>query len=158
MQDLDLARRYRSVYLAGPTFNLLPTDDDALSALGRIGRHLATDGTALIPLFVPSPTCAEALGRSKETTDDTGATIRVAPIAETRDEVARTQVTTLRYERIDGPDHVVEERPWTLHWHTPEGFGSLVERAGLRTVAVLDPAGGRVAPDAEAFVFLVRHP
>src|SRR5690606_28270360 len=47
--ELDLRRSYRSIFLAGPTFNLPPDDDLALRALRRIGEHLADDGTALVP-------------------------------------------------------------------------------------------------------------
>ncbi len=41
MQSMDLDRRYRSIYVAGPTFNLLPDDDVALQALRRVSAHLA---------------------------------------------------------------------------------------------------------------------
>src|SRR5688572_32785020 len=33
MESLDLPRRYRSIFLAGPTFNLLPDDETARAAL-----------------------------------------------------------------------------------------------------------------------------
>jgi hypothetical protein len=33
MQTMDLGRRYQSIYLAGPTFNLVPDDTTAESAL-----------------------------------------------------------------------------------------------------------------------------
>ena len=38
MEDLDLPRRYRSIFLAGATFTLLATDDLALRALRAIRR------------------------------------------------------------------------------------------------------------------------
>jgi hypothetical protein len=79
--------------------------------------------------------------------------IRVTPLSEQRDEQTRTQVTVLRYERIDGDDHVVEDRPWTLHWHTQEGFRSLAAAAGLHTAAVLDQRGEPASPDEETFAF-----
>jgi len=41
MQSMQLERRFRSIYLAGPTFNLLPDDDVAQMALQRIAAHLA---------------------------------------------------------------------------------------------------------------------
>jgi hypothetical protein len=46
METLDLPRRYRSIFLAGPTFNLLPDDDTALMALRGIRAHLEPGGTA----------------------------------------------------------------------------------------------------------------
>ena len=54
MQEMDLPRRYRSIFIAGPTFNLLPSDSEARLALSRIRDHLEVGGSALIPLFIPS--------------------------------------------------------------------------------------------------------
>ena len=45
MESLDLPGRYRTVFLAGPTFTLLPDDATALAALRAIRRHLTDDGT-----------------------------------------------------------------------------------------------------------------
>ena len=59
METMDLGRRYRSIYLAGPTFNLLADDTAAAQALGRIHAHLEPGGSALIPLFVPELTPAQ---------------------------------------------------------------------------------------------------
>lgn len=149
MADVVLERRYRSIFLAGATFNLLPTDDLARSALERIRAHLAEDGAAMIPLFIPPPTPAEVLGRFRGTVGEDGVEMRFAPISEVRDEDARTQTTVLRYER--GDDSV--ERPWVLHWHTQDGFRSLAEEVGLTVESVVDFAGEPAAPDAQAFVF-----
>lgn len=56
MQSLNLPRLYRAIFLAGPTFNLLPNDAEAVGALRSIRAHLASGGSALVPLFVPSAT------------------------------------------------------------------------------------------------------
>jgi SAM-dependent methyltransferase len=53
MEALDLPRRYRAIFLAGPTFTLLPDDATALAALRRIRAHLTDDGTALVPCSLP---------------------------------------------------------------------------------------------------------
>ncbi|MGO1833188.1 MAG: class I SAM-dependent methyltransferase, partial [Actinomycetaceae bacterium] len=66
MEDLALGRTFPSVYLAGPTFNLLPDDATALAALRAIARHLSPDGAALVPLWVPGPTPAEQIGVPRE--------------------------------------------------------------------------------------------
>lgn len=55
MEDLSLNRTLRAIYLAGPTFNLLPDDHTAMRALTTIARHLRSDGQALVPLWIPSP-------------------------------------------------------------------------------------------------------
>ncbi len=144
MASVVLAQRYRSIFLAGATFNLLPTDDVARSALERIRAHLAPDGAAMIPLFIPPPTPPEVLGRFRSNGD-----MRFAPMHEERDEEARTQTTVLRYER--GDESV--ERPWLLHWHSQDGFRLLVADAGLVVESVVDFAGEPAKPDAQAFVF-----
>jgi SAM-dependent methyltransferase len=156
IEALDLPRRYRSIFLAGPTFNLLTTDDVASSALARIRAHLDGGGSVLVPLFIPAPTPPDQLGLVREATAPDGTVMRVSAIDERRDEAQRTQETTLRYERVDGDDHAVEERPWTLHWHTQDGFRALAAAAGLETVAVLDERGARASDDATAFGFVLQ--
>jgi SAM-dependent methyltransferase len=156
MEALDLPRRYRSIFLAGPTFILLPDDDTGLRALRGIRAHLDEGGTALVPLFIPSPTPALEFGRAREALAADGATLRASVLTEHRDEPERTQRTTLRYERhADGESSVVD-RPWTLHWHTPEGFRDLATAAGLITTAIRDHAGQPAPDDATEFTFLLR--
>jgi SAM-dependent methyltransferase len=154
MEALDLSRRYRSIFLAGPTFNLLPDDDIAVESLRRIRAHLADGGSALVPLFIPEPTTG--LGAMREATEPDGAVIRVGAIAETRDDEARCQVTTLRYQRVTPAETTTEDRPWVLHWHTQDGFRALAETAGLRVTAVLDAEGNAATADAASFVFVLN--
>ena len=157
MEAMELPRHFRSVYLAGPTFNLLPDDDTAWRALTRIRAHLEPDGSALIPLFVPAPMLHDQLGVPRTHTDDRGRTMRVTPVSVDRDDAARLQVLVLRYElETDGELEVVE-RPWVLHWYTQDGFRQLVGDAGLLTDDVLDE-GGRPAPShAESVAFWVSR-
>lgn len=131
IESMQLPRRYRSIYLAGPTFNLLPDDVVARAALERIGEHLEPGGRGLIPLFVPAPTEPEAFGVWRADVDEHGRTIRFCVVRELRDEDARTQTATLRYERERDGEVESVERDWLLHWYTPDGFADLVTRAGL---------------------------
>ncbi len=156
MEALDLPRRYRTVFLAGPTFTLLPDDATAAAALRAIRRHLTDDGTAVVPLFVPHPTGPAELGRTREARADDGALLRISVRSEERDEQTRTQRSLLRYERLAGDDRSVLDRTWTLHWHDREGFSALAAGAGLATEAVLDPAGRPAPAGADAVVFLLR--
>jgi SAM-dependent methyltransferase len=158
MEQLDLPRRYRAIYLAGPTFNLLTDDQAALAALQRIGRHLVPDGVALVPLFIPDPTPDEQFGVTREHVTDDGRVQRVSAVSETRDDERRLQTTVLRYESTrDGVAEVLE-RPWQLHWHTQEGFAALAAGAGLTVSAIRSPTGGDAAPDATSFVFFLSNP
>lgn len=141
MEALDLPRTYRSVFLAGPTINLLPDDHTVTAALIAIRRHLTPEGHARVPLFVPAPTPKSQLGVTVEATDPSGALIGVTSISQQRDETARTQTTVLRYEKRDGSGSRSEDRPWTLHWHTPDGFAALAADAGLEVVATTADEG-----------------
>lgn len=157
IEQMDLNATFRSIFLAGPTINLIVDDATISRALERICDHLDPAGAALIPLFVPDPVPVRYLGRVREHVDERGRTLRVSATATMRDDDARLQTTVLRYEIVDGDDHQVVERPWTLHWHTQAGFRELVTDAGLDVVAVLASDGSPAPTDATEFAFVLRR-
>jgi SAM-dependent methyltransferase len=148
MEDMHLPRRYRAIFLAGPTFNLLPDDDTAVRALAAIRRQLAADGTALVPLFIPDLDPPDDLGQPREHHLDDGTLLRVAALRVDIDRDRRTSTTLLRYERhLPGESVEQVERPWVLHWYDPETFHRLAAQAGLEVTDVRptsddDPDGG----------------
>ncbi|MGO1972505.1 MAG: class I SAM-dependent methyltransferase [Propionibacteriaceae bacterium] len=156
MEDLDLPLRYRTIFLAGPTFILLPDDATALRALVAIRRHLTPDGTALVPLWVPPPAAPADLGSTKESVAEDGALLRCTTVSQERDEARRTQNTLLRYAWQGAGESASTERVWSLHWHTPDGFADLAERAGLRVESLLGPDGSPAGPKAEEFTVRLR--
>ena len=157
IEQMDLARTYRSVFLAGPTFNLIADDATAVRALERICAHLDPGGAALVPLFIPEPVPERHLGFVREHVDEAGRILRVSATSTERDDESRRQVTTLRYEVIDGPVAQVVERPWILHWHSQSGFRDLAAQAGLRVEAIVGPDGSPASPDATEFGFVLRR-
>lgn len=157
IENMDLGRSYRSIFLAGPTFNLIADDATAVRALERIRAHLDPRGAALVPLFIPEPVLDQHIGIAREHVDERGRTLRVTVTATERDELARRQVTMLRYEIVEGESRQSLERPWILHWHTQAGFAELVSRAGLRTAAVRTADGEPAPPDATSFEFVLRR-
>lgn len=158
MEELDLPRRYRSIFLAGPTFTLLPDDPTALRALRGIRRHLTEEGSALVPLFIPSPTPKDRFGKVRETKAADGTVLRVSVLSEERDKKTRSQRTVLRYEKHADGESIVEDRPWVLHWHTQDGFRGLAAAAGLTTTAVHGDDGRTAARDASEFTFVLQLP
>ena len=156
MEALDLPRRYRSVFLAGPTFNLLPDDDTAMQALAGIRRHLVVEGTAMIPLFEPLATPLEHFGRRRTRTASDGTEMSVTAVRETRDETTRCQTTVLRYEVATPTGTVSEDRPWTVHWYPQAGIRAMAAEAGLTVARVLSAAGG-AADDSETDIVLLLH-
>ena len=157
IEQMNLARTYRSIFLAGPTFNLIADDATAAQALERIRDHLDPAGAALIPAFIPQPVPAKHLGVAREHIDERGRLLRVTATATDRDEAARRQTTVLRYEVVDGDDRQAVERPWVLHWHTQSGLRDLAVDTGLRVEAVLAVDGSSASPDATEFGFVLRR-
>lgn len=155
-QSMELPRRYRCIYVAGPTFNLLPDDRSALDALRAVRRHLADDGTAVVPLFVPPPTPPEAFGVARTQPLDGGGSIAVSAVRETVDLDTRTVVTVLRYERhhTDGTTETLE-RPWLRHWYTQQGFLALAADVGLGG-SLRRLTGGPARAEDGDFVALLR--
>lgn len=158
IEQMDLGTTFRSIFLAGPTFNLIVDDTTARTALERIRDHLDPAGATLIPLFVPDPVPQQQLGRTREHVDDRGRTLRVTATSSVRDESGRLQTTVLRYEVIDSDDQQVVERPWVLHWHTQPGFRELAADAGLEVAAVFAPDGSAATDDATEFAVVLRRP
>lgn len=147
MQDLALPRTYRAIYLAGPTFTLLPDDDTARRALRGIAAHLEPGGQAMIPLWIPAATDRREFGRTREALTPDGATARYTVESEDYDVIRRTRCTRTRYELDRGAGTGTGtgtstdpatgrrteslRRDWIIHWHTPEGFTALAREAGL---------------------------
>ena len=158
MQELDLPRRYRSIFFAGATFTLLPDDEAARETLRRIRCHLQDDGIALIPLWVPGRTPANGFGVFRETQVG-DSVIGVATVAEDYDVGARTRRAVLRYEDRHGDGRVdAVESEWLIHWYPPSVFRSLAESAGLRVVDMRDPSGAYPAEDSAEFTVRLGRP
>ena len=157
MEDLDLDKAYPFIFLAGPTFNLLPDDDTALSALRAIRAHLEPGGVALVPLFEPEAAAPGTLGLARTADDDGGSPISVTFVDQQRDADSRVQRTTLRYERRRaGHEPELLDRVWTLHWYPQRRFRDLAAEAGLEVEEVLDESGSPAAPDATDVSFVLR--
>lgn len=130
METLHLGRRFRSVYLAGPTFNLLPDDHRAMLALRTIARHLHAEGAALVPLWVPAPTPSGQFGTTRESSD--GSTrMRYTVLSEEYDAARRVRTTSVRYELHTGGRSIVQDRNWIIHWYERADFEQLAQEAGL---------------------------
>lgn len=138
MEDLILDRQFASIYLAGPTFNLLADDAIALRALHAIAHHLLPGGTALVPLWTPPPTSPEQYGLLL-TADMGGVAARYVVESEKYDVVNRTRTTTVRYELGTGVDAIVEHRDWIIHWYEHDRFRQMATDAGLSvSLAAID--------------------
>lgn len=157
-EAMDLGRRYRSIYLAGATFNLLPDDESAERALERIAAHLEPGGSALIPLFVPQRPGESTVGSVTEHVADDGSVMSVTVTDFARDEGRRIQSMGLRYKLNDAGTVRTTEREWILHWFDREMFTAMAERAGLTVVRVVTEEDAPATTHDTAFTFLLQRP
>jgi len=137
MEELALERRYASIYLAGPTFTLLADNETARRGLAAVHAHLAEDGAALVPLWIPGPTPPEQLGVTRSTGEVAGTELRYTPLTETYDQERRTRTTSCRYERLTPDGTEVADRRWVVHWHTPSSFRGLCDDVGLEIMEIV---------------------
>lgn len=160
MQSFSLPRRYRSIFLAGASFTLLTSDDDARSALRCIRAHLEPGGSALIPLERPDLEAERALlGRYRETRADSGELLRVAVLEIEPFGGGRNVRRRLRYERLRAADDAaapaeVLERDWLRRSWSQDEFAELLRGAGFERLGFRAVGGGPADPDARAFVAL----
>lgn len=155
MQAMELQRRYRSIYLAGASFNLLASDDDARETLRRMRDHLLPGGGVLIPLERPDvDAIRRSLGLFREA-EDREARIRVSAIDVHADERERLVCTRLRYERSrpDGTEERIE-RDWVMKWWDQETFRAMLQEAGFARVTAIRPDGRTAPADSRSWVFL----
>ena len=156
MQSFALPRRYRSIFLAGASFTLLTSDDDAACTLERIHAHLEPGGSALIPSEIPDlERLPKFLGRFRQVETDAGVRLRVGMVALDVSPDQRSLCHRLRYERFpaSGEPEVIE-RDWRIRWWSQRDFREMLESAGFERVKLLAPGGGLARPDATIFVAL----
>ncbi len=139
MQAMDLKRRFRSIYLAGPTFQLVVDLADVATALHRIADHLTPDGRTLIPLFTPQPIDPGTVGVWREHVTAEGETLAVRTMAQSYRREERRVDSTLEYR--PGPSEKpieLVERTWSLRWYDDAEFATLASNAGLVVKRTID--------------------
>ncbi len=158
MQSFQLQTRYRSIFLAGASFTLLTTDEDALNALKQIHQHLEPEGCALIPLEVEDVEAIEVqLGQYRETIDPEGNRLRVVMLELEVHGDGRNHSLRLRYERTSPAGECVSvERVWERRSWNQEQFRALLLAARFNEPGFLSPKGGPAEPDASIFVALAK--
>lgn len=160
LQEMDLPRRYRTIFIAGASMTLLTSDATAQEALQRMHDHLEPGGSVLIPLETHAEEpMRRYIGKSSEQTEEDGTLLSCGSVSVMFDAENRCAVNRLRYERTpsDGETEVLE-RDWHLRWWTQGMFREMLEEAGFEQISCVDPEGKPAAPDARVFVFLARRP
>ena len=139
MQELELPRRYATIYVPFGSFQILARRDEAFEALRRFHSHLLTGGQVVISLFVPwSDFRLEnqwRLRRSATRATD-GALIHIYECTRS-DRLEQEQTIWLRFEvykngrLIDG-----EMRTHQLRWYHKYEFELMLERVGFDAISV----------------------
>jgi SAM-dependent methyltransferase len=162
MQRLDVPRRYRSIFLAGESFTLLPSDAAARDTLRRMHDHLLPGGSVLVPLsqVAPGPVHQRLPGApTREVTGPDGVHLALETRSIEIDREARTVRILLRYTRsAPGGEPEALEREWCTRWWSQAHFRALLEEAGFGRISAVSAAGGPAQEDALSFVFLAQRP
>ena len=158
IETMKLDQTYQSIFLAGPTFNLIIDDALVQQSLDNISAHLKPAGRALIPLFIPKPLPPSVFGVWREHTNDDGTHMRFQMVDARVDDLAQVQVATTRYELTKAGSTSIVERPWVIHWHTQTGFAAMVAKAGLKVHSVVTNVGTSAGPSDDEFTFHITKP
>ena len=167
MQSLQLARRYRLIFIPYFSFQLLTDDADISAALDSFHRHLEPGGRLVVPLFFPyegdvgqSPAPEGEWRLRRQTEEGDGTRVECWENA-TYDFDAQIKQATLRFDLVgdDGTITASEKRSLGIRWHTQEQFRGLLENSGFAEVGTMsghsfDPAGTHDA----SFAFVARRP
>jgi SAM-dependent methyltransferase len=138
MQEMDLGKRYGTIYVPFRTFMVLTDRDVVLEALRRFREHLDEGGKLFISLFVPSyPITVEQKGRWTVGGRFERADGSVVMISESVTNDLVEQLKTVRF-RIDiYEDRVLtrtELQEFRMRWYFKYEFALLLEKAGFRDV------------------------
>lgn len=147
MQDLELPRRYRTIYIPCGTFCLVTDRVQAWETLVRINAHLEDDGVFVFNLFWPfapgEPLSAQPLGKVGEWGDlwsnqQPDGTVIAQHLMRLRiDRVEQLLIAKRRYQWLkDG--EVVQEEIFDSNerWYYKHEMLQLLEKAGFHNVQV----------------------
>jgi ubiquinone/menaquinone biosynthesis C-methylase UbiE len=139
MQDLDLASRYRTIFIPAGSLQILAARDEAFAALRRFYTHLEPGGELLITLAVPwydfGVERQWRLRRSGMRPTD-GATILIHE-ATVSDRLEQVQHIWLRYEVFqEGRLLQTQLRTHQLRWYHKHEFAMMLESVGFRDVVL----------------------
>jgi len=139
MQDLDLPRRYATIFVPFASFQILARREEAFEALRRFHAHLMPGGQLLVSLFVPWEDFArDGLWRLRRagTRPSDGATVLIHECVRS-DRLEQLQTMVMRYEICkEGQLVHSEHRTHTLRWYHQHEFTMMLEQTGFRDAFV----------------------
>jgi SAM-dependent methyltransferase len=139
MQDLDLNRQYRTIFIPACSFQILAERDEAFETLRRLRDHLEPGGELLVTLAIPWHDFGLErqwrLRRAGQRPSD-GATVLIHE-ATVSDRVEQLQDIWLRYEVFqDGLLVQSQLRTHHLRWYYKHEFALMLESVGLHNITL----------------------
>ena len=161
MQELDLPRRFATIYIPFGSFQILVQRDEAFEALRRFHSHLEPGGQVMISLFVPWTDFRREnqwrLRRSGTRPTD-GALIHIYECTRSN-RLEQEQTIWLRFEVYQSGRLIDSEmRTHQLRWYHKHEFALMLETIGFGHVAVFGDYTDAVATDRHSeLVFCARR-
>jgi SAM-dependent methyltransferase len=136
MQDLNLSKTYKTIYIPLASFMCVSERDEALRALESIFNHLDNCGQVIIPLFIPQNVNKNEWAVKRKGIRSDGAEIILSTISNINfhDQV---QTNYDKYEIIkDG--HLFDTIFSTskLRWYYKYEFMMMLEKVGFREISI----------------------
>jgi SAM-dependent methyltransferase len=159
MQELAVARRFRTIYIPAQSFQIVANRREAMQVLVRCREHLENGGELIVTL---GQTWNDAGADGQErivrsVTRDDGSIARVLSSARMF-RLERIQELRVRFEIVSN-DLITASLTWPtarLRWYEPDEFTSMLRRAGFASVQMRVGYDGPPRPDAD-LVFQARR-
>jgi ubiquinone/menaquinone biosynthesis C-methylase UbiE len=156
MQELELRRRFRTIYIPAQSFQIVVDRVDAVQVLVRSREHLEPDGEFIVTLGRTwNESATDGMERlTRNATRPDGVVARVYSLTRTFP-AERIQELRLRFEIVSN-GVVTESLTWPtarLRWYEPDDFTSMLRTAGFNSVQMQVGYGGQAEPDGD-LVFL----
>lgn len=139
MQEMDLPRKYGTIFIPNGSFQILAEREEAFEALSGFRRHLDKGGELLIAVSVPwrdFPHQGQWRLRRSGTRPSDGATVLIHECTRS-DLVEQVQDQWLRFEVFkDGEIVQSTLRTHRLRWYHKHEFSLMLERVGFSEISV----------------------
>lgn len=160
MQELDLPRRYNTIFIPACSFQILATREEAFATLRHFRQHLAPGGELLLTLEVPwndFDLDRQWRLRRSGTRPADGAMVLIHE-AKVSNRFEQFQDIWLRYEVYQEGELVQTlSRQHQLRWYHKHEFALMLESVGFQSIAIQSGylLGNAVDPAAD-MIFSAR--
>lgn len=166
MQQLDLKKKYRTIFIPWGSFMLVSDKQEALQALRKFYEHLLPGGTLLVDLFMPTqhdihvepPQKGQWRLRRKGVRQEDGAIIRCWEKVEFL-EKEQLELGEYYYEILLNGKKVHEEKEQlSLRWYSQKQFHSMLKEAGFKQIHILAEYSDKPATKNDlSFMFVSKR-